>query len=167
MVGDSWRNATVGAFEAGLLARWVDREGRASHARRFIAARELGDAYPDLLRAGQMTELELVRSGINANFDYLHAQRWAFQPAQLRQILTDASEKEKAAAERALDDHFDTRDRAETSRARLMRTRLRLSPHESMHDGHGRRRRRVFRLTAAGEPRMGLIRYQWRYAAIR
>jgi hypothetical protein len=67
MVGDSWRNAIVGAFEAELLARWVDREGRASHARRFIAARELGDAYPDLLRAGQMTELELVRSGINAN----------------------------------------------------------------------------------------------------
>jgi HAD superfamily hydrolase (TIGR01549 family) len=124
MVGDTWRDDIVGAVEAGLRARWVDREGRASHARRFIAVRELGDAYSDRKRAALMTELELVRSGIDANLDYLHAQRWALQTAQLRQILTDALETEKAAAKRALDDHFDTRDQAETSRARLMRSAI-------------------------------------------
>ena len=49
-----------------------------------------------------MTELELVRNGIDANLGYLHTQRWALQAAQLRQTLTKAPEKEKAAATRAL-----------------------------------------------------------------
>jgi HAD superfamily hydrolase (TIGR01493 family) len=124
MVGDTWHDDIVGAVEAGSRARWVDREGRASHACRFIAARELADAYPDRRRAAQMTELELARSSIDANLDHLHIQRWALQTAQLRQILTDASETEKAAAKRALDDHFDTRHQAETSRARLMRSAI-------------------------------------------
>lgn len=56
MVGDTWRDDIVGAVEAGSHARWVNREGRASHARRFIVARELSDAYPDRRRAAQMTE---------------------------------------------------------------------------------------------------------------
>jgi HAD superfamily hydrolase (TIGR01549 family) len=120
MVGDTWRDDIVGAVEAGSRARWIDREGRASHARRFIAARELGDAYPDRRRAGQMTELELVRSSIDANLNYLHAQRWALQAARLRQTLTNAPEAEKAAAKRALDDHYDARGQPETSRAVLM-----------------------------------------------
>lgn len=47
MVGDTWRDDIIGAVEAGSRGRWVDREDRASHARRFIAARELGDACPD------------------------------------------------------------------------------------------------------------------------
>ena len=67
-----------------------------------------------------MTELELVRNGIDANLDYLHTQRWALQAAQLRQILTDAPDAEKPAATRTLDDHYDTRDQPETSRAALM-----------------------------------------------
>ncbi len=121
MVGDTWRDDIVGAVEAGSRARWVDREGRASPARRFIAVRELGDAYPDRWRAAQMTELELVRSSIDANLDHLHAQRWAVRAGLLRQILTDAPDAEKAAATRALDDHYDTRDQPETSRAALMR----------------------------------------------
>lgn len=121
MVGDTWRDDIVGAVEAGSRARWVDREDRASPARRFIAVRELGDAYPDRRRAAQMTELELVRNGIDANLDYLHTQRWALQAAQLRQTLTKVPETEKAAATRALDDHYDTRDQPETSRAALMR----------------------------------------------
>jgi len=104
VVGDTWRDDIVGAVEAGSRARWVDREGRASHARRFIAVRELGDAYPDRQRATQMTELELVRSGIDANLDHLHAQRWAVRAGLLRQILTDAPDAEKVAAKRALDD---------------------------------------------------------------
>ncbi len=74
MVGDTWRDDIFGAVEAGSRARWVDRDERASHARRFIAVRQLGDAYSDRRRAGQMTELELVRSGIDANLDYLPVQ---------------------------------------------------------------------------------------------
>lgn len=124
MVGDTWRDDIVGAVEAGSRARWIDREGRASHARRFIAARELGDAYPDRRRAGQITELELVRSSIDANLNYLHAQRWALQAARLRQTLTNAPEAEKAAAKRALDDHYDTRGQPETSRAVLMQSAI-------------------------------------------
>ena len=67
-----------------------------------------------------MTELELVRSGIDANLDYLHAQRWALQAAQLRQTLTKALETGKAAVTRALDDHYDTRGQPEISRAALI-----------------------------------------------
>jgi len=59
MVGDTWRGDIVGAVEAGARARWVDREGRASLARRFIAVRELGDVYPDRRRAAQMTSWNL------------------------------------------------------------------------------------------------------------
>ncbi len=121
MVGDTWRDDIVGAVEAGSRARWVDREGRACHVRRFIAVRELGDAYPDRQRAAQMTELELVRSSIDANLDHLHAQRWAVRAGLLWQILTDAPDAEKAAATRALHDHYDTRDQLETSRAALVR----------------------------------------------
>ena len=121
MVGDTWRDDIVGAVEAGSRARWVDREGRACHVRRFIAVSELGDAYPDRQRAAQMTELELVRSSIDANLDHLHAQRWAVRAGLLRQILTDAPDAEKAAATRALHDHYDTRDQLETSRAALVR----------------------------------------------
>jgi hypothetical protein len=71
-----------------------------------------------------MTELDLVRSGIDANLDYLHAQRWALQAAQLRKTLTKAPDTEKPAATRALDDHYDTRDQPETSRAALMRNAI-------------------------------------------
>ncbi|WP_277969865.1 HAD family hydrolase [Sphingomonas echinoides] len=84
MVGDTWRDDIVGAVEARSRARWVNREGHASHARRFIAVRELGDAYPDRQRAAQMTELELVRSSINANLEHLHAQQWAVRVGLLR-----------------------------------------------------------------------------------
>jgi len=124
MVGDTWRDDIVGAVGAGSRARWVDREGCASHARRFIAVRELGDAYPDRRRTGQMTDLELVRSGIDANLDYLHTQRWALEAARLRQILTHASDAGKVAAKRALDDHYDTRGQPETSRATLIRNAI-------------------------------------------
>lgn len=124
MIGDTWRDDIVGAVDAGSRARWVNREGRASHARSFIAIRELGDAYPDRRRSAQMTALELLRSGIDANLDDLHTQRWALQVAQLRQILADVPEMEKTAAKRALDDHYDTRDQPETSRAALMRSAI-------------------------------------------
>jgi HAD superfamily hydrolase (TIGR01549 family) len=120
MVGDTWRDDIVGAVEAGSRARWVDREGRASHARRFIAVRELGDAYPDRRRAPRMTELELLRSNIDANLNYLHSQRWTVQASLLRQILENAPDAEKVAAKRALVDHYDTRDMPETSRAALI-----------------------------------------------
>jgi len=121
MVGDTWRDDIVGAVEAGSRARWVDREGHASHARRFIAVRELGDAYPYHQRAAQMTELELLRSGIDANLDHLHAQRWAVRAGLLRQIFRDAPDAQKVAAKCALDDHYDTRGQPETSRVALMR----------------------------------------------
>lgn len=129
MVGDTWRDDIVGAVEAGSRARWVDREGRASHARRFIAIRELGDAYPDRRRAPQMTELELFRSGIDANLDYLHTQRWTLETARLRQTLTDAPDGKKAAAKQALDDHYAIRGEPETSRAALIRSAMGQSRH--------------------------------------
>lgn len=121
MVGDTWRDDIVGAVEAGSRARWVDREGRASHARRFIGVRELGDVYPDRRTSGQMTKLELLRNGIDTNLDYLHTQRWALEAARLRQILTDAPDVEKVAVKRALNDHYNTRSQPEISRAALMR----------------------------------------------
>jgi hypothetical protein len=136
MVGDTWRDDIVGAVEAGSRARWVNREGRASHARRFIAARELSDAYPDRRRAAQMTELELVRSGIDANLNYLHTQRWALQAARLRQAVMDAPEPERAAAKQALDDHYDTRDQTETSRVALMRNAITTIAARKHVDGH-------------------------------
>ena len=131
MVGDTWRDDIVGAVEAGLRAWWIDREGRASHARRFIAIRELGDAYPDWRRAPQMTELELFRSGIDANLDYLHTQRWALETARLRQTLMDAPDAKKAAAKQALDDHYAIRGEPETSRAALIRSAMGQSRHTS------------------------------------
>jgi len=124
MVGDTWRDDIVGAVEAGSRALWVDREGRASHARRFIAARELCDACSDRRVAGQMTELELVRSSIDANLDHLHTQRWAVQAGLFRQTLEDAPDAEKPAAKRALDYHYDTRGQPETSRAALMQNAI-------------------------------------------
>jgi HAD superfamily hydrolase (TIGR01549 family) len=124
MVGDTWRDDIVGAVEAGSRARWVDREDRASHARRFIAVRELGDAYPDRRRAAQMTELELVRRGIDANLNYLHTERWVLQTAQLRQVFENAPEAEKAAAKRALDNHYDMRGQFEISRAALIHSAI-------------------------------------------
>ncbi|WP_010165450.1 HAD family hydrolase [Sphingomonas sp. PAMC 26617] len=46
MVGDTWAADVVGAVSAGSRAQWLDRDGRASHARRFIAIRSLADAHP-------------------------------------------------------------------------------------------------------------------------
>jgi HAD superfamily hydrolase (TIGR01549 family) len=120
MVGDTWRDDIVGAVEAGLRARWVDREGRASHARRFIAVRGLGDAYPDRGPATQKTEMELVIESIDANLDYLHNQRWAIEAGRLRHAVANAYGAERAAATQALNDHYDSRDQPEISRAALI-----------------------------------------------
>ena len=121
MVGDTWRDDIVGAVEAGSSARWVDREGRASHARRFIAVRKLGDAYPDRGPATQKTEMELVIESIDANLDYLHNQRWAIEAGRLRHAVANAYGEQRAAATQALNDHYDTRDQPEISRAALIR----------------------------------------------
>lgn len=43
MVGDTWRDDIVGAVDAGSRAQWLDRDGRASYVRRFIAVRSLDD----------------------------------------------------------------------------------------------------------------------------
>ena len=43
MMGDTWRDDIVGAVEAGARARWLDRTGKASHARRFVAVSTLAD----------------------------------------------------------------------------------------------------------------------------
>lgn len=71
-----------------------------------------------------MTELELVRSSIDANLAYLHSQRWAVQAGLLRQTFVDASDAKKPAAKRALKDHCDTRGQPEISRAALMRNAI-------------------------------------------
>lgn len=68
---------------------------------RFTAVRDLGDAYPDRQRAAQMMELELVRSGIDADLGHLHVQWWAVRADLLWQILMDAPGAEKVAAPRA------------------------------------------------------------------
>jgi hypothetical protein len=57
-------------------AQRVDRWGRASHARQFIAVRELGDACPYWRRAPQMTGTELACNSIDGNLEYLKAQGW-------------------------------------------------------------------------------------------
>ncbi len=75
MVGDTWRDDIVGAVEAGSRARWLDRDGRASYARRLIAIRSLADAYPDKRMTAQETDAELVRDSIDMHLPYLHTQR--------------------------------------------------------------------------------------------
>ena len=121
MVGDTWATDIVGAVEAGSRARWVDRDGRTSHARRFIAVRELGHAYPDRGPATQKTEIELLIESIDANLDYLHGQRWAIEAGRLRHAVANAYGAERAAATQELNDHYDTRDQPEISRAALIR----------------------------------------------
>lgn len=49
MIGDTWRDDIVGAVEAGSRARWLDRDGRAGHARRFVATRSLAEVYPAIV----------------------------------------------------------------------------------------------------------------------
>jgi len=121
MVGDTWRDDIVGAVEAGSRARWVDREGRASHVRRFIAVRELGAAFPDRGPATQKTEIELLIESIDANLDYLHGERWAIEAGRLRHAVANAYGAQRAAATQALNDHYDIRDQPEVSRAALIR----------------------------------------------
>ena len=41
MVGDTWKDDIVGTVEAGARAQWLDRDGRASYVRRFVAVRTL------------------------------------------------------------------------------------------------------------------------------
>ena len=121
MVGDTWRDDIVGAVDAGSRARWVDREDRASHARRFIAVRGLADAYPERGPATQKTEIELVIESIDANLDYLHNQRWAIEAGRLRHAVANAYGAERAAATQALNNHYAARDQPEISRAALIR----------------------------------------------
>ena len=121
MVGDTWRDDIVGAVEAGSRARWLDREGRASHTRRFITVRGLDDVCPDRRTAAQKTEAELVRESIDANLADLHGQRWAVEAGRLRHAFANAYGAERAAATQALKDHYETRDPPETSRAALIR----------------------------------------------
>ena len=64
-------------------AQRVDRWGRASHARQFIAVRELGDACHDRRSTPQMTKTELARNSIDGNLAYLQAQGRARQAARL------------------------------------------------------------------------------------
>lgn len=55
MVGDTWQDDVAGAVDAGARARWLDREGRASYVRRFIAARSLDDIGWNLRTAASAT----------------------------------------------------------------------------------------------------------------
>jgi len=43
MVGDTWATDVAGAVDAGSRAQWLDRNGRASYVRRFVAVRSLND----------------------------------------------------------------------------------------------------------------------------
>jgi len=137
MVGDTWCDDIVGSVEAGLQARWVDREGRASHARRFIAARGLtvggiGDTYPDSRRAAEMTELEKTRSYLDWDLAYVQERRWALEATRLHYAVTDALEADKAAAKQTLSDHYDTRTQSlEITRAAYIREAMaRIEPND-------------------------------------
>jgi HAD superfamily hydrolase (TIGR01549 family) len=122
MVGDTWRDDIVGAVDAGSRAKWLDRDGRASYVRRFIAASGLVDACPDRGSATRKTEMELVVESIDANLDYFHNQRWANEMGQLRQAVERAPDGEKAAAKQAVENHYDTRVQPENSRAALIQS---------------------------------------------
>ena len=122
MVGDTWRDDIVGAVDAGSRAKWLDRDGRVSYVRRFIAASGLADACPDRGSATQKTEMELVIESIDANLDYLHNQRWANEMGRLRQVAESTSDAEKPAAKQAMRDHYDTRAHTENSRAALIQS---------------------------------------------
>jgi len=120
MVGDTWRDDIVGAVDAGSRAQWINRDGRPAFARRFIAVRGLSDVGWNLWAT--KSEIELVTEGIDANLAHLHNQRWANEMGRLRGIVESASEADKAAAEQALNDHFDTRDQVEASRVFLVKS---------------------------------------------
>ncbi len=75
----------------------------------------------DFRSAADKTEAELVRESIDANLPYLHSQRWAVEAGRLRGAINKAPDGEKAAAERALQEHYDTRDNPESSRDPLVR----------------------------------------------
>ena len=64
MVGDTWRDDIVGAVEAGSRARWLDRDGRASYARRLIAIRSLADAYPDTHDQPELSRDVLIQNAV-------------------------------------------------------------------------------------------------------
>lgn len=122
MVGDTWRDDIVGAVDAGSRARWLDRDGRASYVRRFIAASSLADACPDRGPTTHKTEMELVIESIDANLDYLHNQHWANEMGRLRQAVERVPDTEKAAAKQAVEDHYGTRAQPENSRAALIQS---------------------------------------------
>ncbi|MBD8737762.1 HAD family hydrolase [Sphingomonas sp. CFBP 13706] len=122
MVGDTWRDDIVGAIDAGSRAKWLDRDGRASYVRRFIAASGLADACPDRGPATHKTEMELVIESIDTNLNYFHNQRWANEMGRLRQAFERAPDAEKAAAKQAVEDHYGTRAQPENSRAALIQS---------------------------------------------
>jgi hypothetical protein len=78
----------------------------------------------DQRSAAEKTEAELVRESIDANLPYLHSQRWAVEAGRLRGAIEKAPDTEKAAAQKALQDHYDTRDNPEASRDPLVRAAL-------------------------------------------
>lgn len=80
---------------------------------------------PEFKRASEKTEAELVRESIDANLPYLHSQRWAVEAGRLRGNIDRAAGNEKAAAQKALQDHYDTRDNPEISRAPLVEDAMR------------------------------------------
>jgi len=122
MVGDTWRDDIVGAVDAGSRAKWLDRDGRASYVRRFIATSSLANACPDRGSGTRKTEMELVVESIDANLGYLHDQRWANEMGQLRQAVERAPDAGKAAAKQAVKDHYDTRAQPENSREALIQS---------------------------------------------
>jgi hypothetical protein len=75
-------------------------------------------------RAAEKTEAELVRESIDANLPYLHSQRWAVEAGRLRGNIDRVPDAEKLAAQKALQDHYDTRDSPEISRAPLVQSAM-------------------------------------------
>lgn len=66
------------------------------------------------------SNLDQAIEGIDRHLPYLHKERWAIEATKLRRDIRTATGPEKEAAQRALQDHYDTLSQPETSRAPLV-----------------------------------------------
>lgn len=70
------------------------------------------------------SDLERLVEGIDRHLPYLHKERWAQEHAQLRAAVSSTSGEEQDRAKQAVLDHYQTRNRPETSRDPLVQQAL-------------------------------------------
>lgn len=64
--------------------------------------------------------LDSVIEGIDRHLPYLHKERWAVEHAQLREAVRTSTGENQERAKQAVRDHYQTRNRPETSRDPLV-----------------------------------------------